>query len=463
MLKRKYLYLLCLVVAIMALCGCVKRSGTGGRSGTAGLYKQQETTVEATGTDTRANKTDTVVVTYIDMANTEITVKSIKDASLYTLKYNGGTSVQNRSGTEILMENIQPGEIADVSLIAGSQKLLTLKESDSAWENTSVSKWSIDYDKKIMTIGSDKYAFDDNLVVLSNGRQVDIHELNSVDSLVVKGMDRKLCSINVKTGHGYIKITDETNLIGGLIEVGTKIMTVISEDMVIVAPEGEYTLTASRGGVGGSTTVTVGRDDETTVSLSAFQGEVERVGSIKLNIKPEGIQYNVFIDNSAVDDSEAISLSYGTHTLTVTSDTYADYTEEIIISTIYMNKTIDLAAAEETTTSSEETTTAEGETTTLEDEETTTSSESGTVSEDGVVSATANTNNNYIVISGPVGVEIYFDGVYKGTAPVTIGKVSGSHIFVLRKDGYTTKAYSYTFDETTADVYIKFPDLMISK
>jgi hypothetical protein len=457
-----------MMLGILALCGCVKRSGSGGR-GTAGLYKNQETTIEATGTDTidsRANKTDTVVVLTIDSANSELTVKSIKDASLYTLNYNGGTSIQNRYGTEVLMEDIEPGEVADVSLVTGSQKLLTFRESADAWENTSVSKWSIDYDKQIMTIGSDRYSYDENLIILSEGRQIDIHELNSVDSLVVKGMDKKLSSINVKTGHGYIKITDETNLLGGLIEVGTNIMTVITEDMIIVAPEGEYTLTASKNGVGGSTTVTVARNDETTVSLSAFQGEVERVGSVKLNVKPEGVSYNVFIDNKAVDDAEVITLTYGTHTLVVTSDTYTDYTEDIIISSIYMNKTIDLSTMEETTTASEETTTNKETSSTEEtttEEETTTASSSGSISEDGVVSATAETDNNVIVVSGPSGAEVYFDGVLKGTAPVTFGKVSGSHIFVLRKDGYTTKAYSYVFDETSKDVYIKFPELIASE
>lgn len=51
------------------------------------------------------------------------------------------------------------------------------------------------------------------------------------------------------------------------------------------------------------------------------------------------------------------------------------------------------------------------------------------------------------------------DGIYKGKAPVTFAKSAGDHIFVLRADGYVTTAYSYTFDSTDTDVYIKFPDL----
>ena len=383
------------------------------------------------------------------------------------MNYNGGTSIQNRFGTEILMQDMELGEVAEVSFTAGSQKLLSIKESETAWENTTVKKWSIDYDKKIMTIGSDKFIYDDNLVILSNGRQIDIHQLNSVDSLVVKGMDKKICSINVKVGHGYIRVTDETNLLGGLIEVGTNIMTVISEDMMIVAPEGTYTLTASKNGVGGSTEIVVNRDDETTVSLSGFQGEVERQGNVKFNIRPEDTQYNVFIDSRSVDAAEVIPLSYGVHKLVITSDKYTDYTEDIVVSSIYMNKTIDLAASkseEETTGSEEETTVAgasgEKETTTAKTSNTFgETSISSATREDGLETMTAETDNNYIVVSGPVGAEIYMDGIYKGKAPVTFQKSSGSHIFVIRAEGYTTTAYSYTFDTSTRDVYIKFPEL----
>lgn len=458
MSKRKYRILFLFLSCLMLFSGCVKRSG-GSRRGTAGLYKgQQETTTEAE--DTRTGTTDIVVVTDIDMQSFELTVQSVKDGSLYTLNYNGGTRIQNRFGTEILIQDLQQGEIAEVNFTSGKQKLLSIKEADTAWENTTVSKWSVDYDARLISIGSDRYSYDDNLAVFSNGKKIDIHELNSVDSLVVKGIDKQIYSIDVKVGHGYIKISGEENLLGGLIEVGTKIMTVISENMIIVAPEGTYTLTASKNGVGGSMEVVVRRNDETSVSLAGFQEEVERQGNVKFNIQPAGTQYNVFIDKEAVDVTEPVPLSYGTHKLVITSDKYIDYTEEIVVSSIYMNKTVDLsnsAETQETTAAEKETTTGQQETTAKETE----SASSGETQrrEDGVETSTGESENNDIIITGPANAEIYMDGVYKGKAPVTFPKVSGSHIFVIRAEGYVTTAYSYAFDSTAKDVYIKFPDL----
>lgn len=460
--KRLLLSVLFLLSTVLSV-GCVKRT-TGGK-GTAGLYKQEtETTTEQAATDVRSGTQEMVIVVGLEESESRLTVKSVADGRVFTLNYTGGTSVKNRYGTEMLMKDVILGEIAQVSYTPGTQKLWSMKESEEAWENTGVSRWSLDTDKKVLTIGSDKFSYDDSLVIISGNRQIDLTELNSADSLIVKGVDKKVYSIHVKVGHGYIKITDETNLVGGLIEVGNKIMKVITEGMIITAPEGTYTLTASKNGVGGSTEVVVKKDEETIVSLSSFQGEVERQGSVKFYIKPEGVNYNVFIDGTAVDVSSALPLSYGTHKVVVTSDTYTDYQEEIVISSIYMNKTIDLAAGtqtEETTASAEETTTvtsATEETTTVPSgtEETTALGEER---EDGVVSAAADTHNNEVIISGPAGAEIYLDGVYMGKAPVTLTKSSGSHIFVLRASGYTTTAYSYTFDQTDTDVYIKFPDM----
>ncbi|MCI8824675.1 MAG: PEGA domain-containing protein [Lachnospiraceae bacterium] len=465
MSKKKYRVLFLFLSCLLLFSGCVKRSG-GSRRGTAGLYKeQQETTTEVE--DTRSGTTDVVVVTDIDTQTSQLTVQSVKDSNVYTLNYNGGTRIQNRFGTEMLIQDLQQGEIAEVNFTSGKQKLLSIKEADAAWENTTVTKWSVDYDAKLISIGSNRYSYDDNLVVLSNGKKIDIHQLHSVDSLVVKGIDKQIYSIDVKVGHGYIKITGETNLLGGLIEVGTKIMTVISENMIIVAPEGTYTLTASKNGVGGSMEITVKRNDETSVSLAGFQGEVERQGNVKFNIQPAGIQYNVFIDGDAVDVTEPVPLSYGKHKLVITSDKYTDYVEEIVISSIYMNKTIDLsksAETQETTSKETETTTGQQETSTGEEKttskETETTSGSGTQKrEDGVETSTGASENNNIVVTGPANAEIYMDGVYKGKAPATFPKVVGSHIFVIRAEGYITTAYNYTFDSTAKDVYIKFPDL----
>lgn len=445
--KNKF-RVLAVILCVLALTGCEKQ------------HKKHTTVRETTTEETmesRKEAVDTVVVTHIDAEKMQITVKSISGA-LYILNYTSGSRVQNRYGTELLMQDVTPGEIAQITYLSGSQKLLTLKESEDAWENTSVSKWEIDYDRLQMQIGSDRYSIGETVSVISQDRLIDIHQLNAVDTLVVKGIGNTVYSIFVKQGHGYIKITGQEDLVGGLIEVGNKIMTVITEEMILVAPEGDYILTATKDKIGGSKEITVSRDCETFVSLSEFKAEVQREGTVRFRILPDGITAHLFVDSKPVSDLENVVLSYGKHTLTVTSDGYADYQESLIINSVYMNKTIDLSAQSDAETEASETTTASKQEETTTGETSTEETSDVHKREDGVETITGEGYNNQIVVSGPVGAEIYLDGISCGMAPLTIQKTSGEHIFVVRKDGYKTTAYTYQFDTGAQDIYLKFPE-----
>lgn len=460
---RRVFFALFMLMSVLFLCtGCVKRTSSGGR-GTAGLNKKtEETTTEVETTVNRANAQDMFIVTGINLMESKVTLTNMSDGSIQVLSYSGGTSIQNRFGTEILMQDVALGEIVDVSYISGTQKLISMKESEAAWENTTVTNWSVDYEKQMIRIGSEQFSYGKDLKIFSGAEEIDIHELHIIDALIVKGIDKKIYSISVSTGHGYVKIINETNMIGGLVEIGTDIMTAITEDMIIVAPEGSYTLTASKEGVGGSKEIHVMRGKETIVSISEFQGELKRQGSLRLNVIPEGVQFSVFIDGKPVDINNDIELSYGVHRIVITSDKYVDYEESVIISSVYTNKTIDLSVDEEEETTGKETETGsqEEETTTVGSEEETTET-SGNESEMEVT--LTKTYNNLVVISGPEDAEVYLDGVSIGTAPMTFAKKSGQHIFVLRQDGYETEAYTYIFDSTTEDVYIKFPEMKESE
>ena len=41
-----------------------------------------------------------------------------------------------------------------------------------------------------------------------------------------------------------------------------------------------------------------------------------------------------------------------------------------------------------------------------------------------------------IRVTSPDGASVYFDGVYKGVAPVEFKKQAGEHVIILRMDGY---------------------------
>ncbi len=431
--KTFILFMMLLMAMSLLFVGCVKKKNNGKTS--AGLNGNESESETTTDKEKRYSSEDLIIITSIDTDKSQIAVQSIKDGNKYILNYTSGTSIQNKYGSELLMSQMMIGEVADVYYVGGTQKLIAIKESDTAWENTTVTKWKVDYDNNKIEIGGVSYKYDEMLFVNSKGRNIDIREVSSVDKLIVKGIDKQIYSVIVDVGHGYIKLTDTVNMVGGIVEVGTSIMTLITEDMIIVAPEGEYTLTASKSGVGGSTSVTVLRDDEVTVSLSSFQGEVIRNGSVNFTVKPDGIEASMYIDGTKVDYTELVDLSYGKHKVVIRSNLYDDYTAYLTVDSIYINKTFDVSGS-----TSDETTAAETTTT------------------------VANTTyNNKVTISTPEGASLYLDGVFVGTIPVSFTKASGSHVMILRQTGYDTVVYNTEFSDDTKDVTLTLPAMELSE
>lgn len=450
-IKRYISVLFGCVGVIAVIIGCIGCSeGGGGNSDRRGWGGIATTTAETTTeAPKRYNTEEIVVVTAIDTTNSKITVRKLEESAEFILSYNGGTVITSKYETQLMMEQVNVGEIAKVCYISGTQKLIEMQEYGDAWENTIVTRWDVDYDKKLITIGSDTYSYDDNIFLTSNGKSIDIREISGIDELTVRGIENKAYSVSVNKGHGFVRLTDTVNYVGGIIEVGDRISTVIVQDMVIAAPEGSYELTATINGVGGSKEINVTRGQETVVSLGTFEQSVTRYGTVKLNVEPEDAQATLTVDGTEMDYSELMSLSYGKHTMKLMSNNYDTITKEITISSVYSTININMdeeGTSQETTT---ETTTINGETPTEDETETI-----------GSGSTNPGSNNNLISIIAPMGAKVYFDGAYVGTSPVSFDKVSGEHTIIFKKDGYATKSYTIDVSDDTEDMILSFPAML---
>ncbi|MBQ1193737.1 MAG: PEGA domain-containing protein [Lachnospiraceae bacterium] len=436
------------VLFIISVFGCKSSGGTTNGSEVGGI---NSTTEQQTSENTRYNSTDLAIVLNIDTAKNEITLKSIESDKNYTLSYSGGTRIKSKNDVELTMNQVETGQIVDVYYVQGSQKLIEMKESVTAWENDSVVKWRVDYDKKKITIGSTTYRYEDDIFISSKGQSISIEEVSEVDELIVRGINSQIYSVFVKKGHGFVRLVDDTNMIGGIIEIGGKIMTAITEDMVIVSPEGTYTLTATKNGTGGSKEITVIRDEELIVSLSEFQEEATRYGSIKFNISPEDSEAIMYINGEEKDYSDLVELPYGNHMLVLKSNNYDTFQKAITITSIYTTINIDMSSGEEeTSTVSEEPATEVEEETTANDEEETT------------ISQGTGTYNNQVCIATPTNVTVYIDGVSKGSTPVIFEKTPGTHTVLLMKDGYKSKVYTIYLNDTREDMVFSYPDMVKS-
>lgn len=454
MSEKRYISIVaaCVGAAGIILCLVLVLGGKGG-SGGRKQTSANNTTVEAQSTtvsDKRYNKEDIVIVTDIDTANSKITVRKLEESAEFVLSYNGGTVVKSKYDNQLMMEQITPGEIARIGYVSGTHKLIELQEYDAAFENTMATRWMVDYDKKLITIGSETYSYDDNLYIESNGKYIDIREISGIDELTVRGIDNKIYSVCVTKGHGFVKLTNTANYVGGVIEIGDRLTTIIVEDMILAAPEGTFDLTATINGVGGSKEIQVIRGQETVVSLGSFEQAVTRYGTVKLNVLPEDAEATLTVDGVEMDYSELLSIAYGKHTLKLTSNNYDAFTKEITISSVYTTINVNMSGENTTTEGTEEPTTSPeqstGEKDTTQEEETTGAINPGS-------------NNGLICITAPEGAKVYFDGAYVGVSPVTINKVEGEHTIIFKKDGYMTKSYTVDVSDDTEDMILSFPEM----
>ena len=64
-----------------------------------------------------------------------------------------------------------------------------------------------------------------------------------------------------------------------------------------------------------------------------------------------------------------------------------------------------------------------------------------------------------IYIDAPETAEVYLDGIYKGIVPCSFIKESGTHVITLRKDGYETRTFTITLDNSTENETYSFSAL----
>ena len=461
MSEKKYISVVAACVGVIGVVICLANviddggKGKGNKHGYTTSVQIQETNVA----DKRYNKEDIVVITHVDTENSKITVKKLDESAEFVLTYNGGTLVKSKYGNQLMMEQIMAGEIARIGYVSGTHKLVELQEYGDAFENTMATRWDVDYDKKLITIGSDTYSYDDNIYIVSNGKTVDIREISGIDELTVRGIGNKIFSVAVTKGHGYVKLTNTQNYVGGIIEIGDRLSTIIVEDMILAAPEGTFNVTATINGVGGSKEIQVMRGQETVVSLGSFEQSVTRYGSVKLNVFPEDAQATLTIDGAEMDYTDLLSIPYGRHTLKLMSNNYDTVTKQITISSVYSTITINMSE-EETTTQNTETQSAEVESTTDKSTEESTSEEGTTSEEETTGTDNPGSSNGLICITAPEGAKVYFDGAYIGVSPIAFEKVEGEHTIIFKKDGYVTKSYTIDVSEDEEDMILSFPAML---
>ena len=436
-----------LLMIVLSISGCGQASTAGTAQNTVTLQTTEESDRVDTGfavtNPDSYDSADTAVLVDINSVDNTVTLLNLDLGKQYTLSVDGTTRYADKYGKAISLEQLGEGDIVDVTFLKTKKHLTTMQLSRSAWQYDDVERYELNTVRREVTIGEEVFKLSRDTRYFSQGHSIEEMDLNPSDILTFHGIDTTVLSVTVEKGHGYLRLVNDENFIGGWLEIGQEQIVRITEDMLVTVPEGSYQVDISYNGGGGTKSVVINRNEETTLDIGDLEVAEAQYGMVLFSMNPSGAE--LYIDGSQADPSQPITLEYGIHQIIAKADGYKSLTQYLRVAQESAGVDVELDKVDSDSDSDESTGSSASTSTTA-------------------TSATSDTTTTYyrVHIDAPENVEVYLDGNYVGISPCSFKKTSGSHVITLRKSGYETRSYTVQVDEEKKDVSYSFVDLVTS-
>ena len=436
-----------LLMTVLSISGCGQASTAGTEQNTVTLQTTEESDRVDTGfavtNPDSYDSADTAVLVDINSVDNTVTLLNLDLGKQYTLSVDGTTRYTDKYGKAISLEQLGEGDIVDVTFLKTKKHLTTMQLSRSAWQYDDVERYELNTVRREVTIGEEVFKLSRDTRYFSQGHSIEEMDLNPSDILTFHGIDTTVLSVTVEKGHGYLRLVNDENFIGGWLEIGQEQIVRITEDMLVTVPEGSYQVDISYNGGGGTKSVVINRNEETTLDIGDLEVAEAQYGMVLFSMNPSGAE--LYIDGSQADPSQPITLEYGIHQIIAKADGYKSLTQYLRVAQESAGVDVELDKADSDSDSDE-------------------STGSSASTSSTATSATSDTTTTYyrVHIDAPEKVEVYLDGNYVGISPCSFKKTSGSHVITLRKSGYETRSYTVQVDEEKKDVSYSFVDLVTS-
>ncbi|MCH5339833.1 MAG: PEGA domain-containing protein [Acetatifactor sp.] len=423
------------VIAALSLTACSSPfSGANGQKDPSPT--RAETGFEVTGPDSY-DSADTAILVDWNTSDKTLTFLNLELGRRYTLSLDGTTRFYDKYGDAIAIGQLQKGDIVDITFLKSKKHLTTLQLSPQAWTYEGAERYEINMVRNEVSIGSEVYKLTSNTQFVSEDRSIESMDLNPSDSLTFLGIGSQVLTVRVEKGHGYLRLENDENFVGGWIEVGQATIQRITDNMLVLVPEGSYQVNISHKGGGGVKSVVINRNEETVLDIGDLEIPEPQYGMVLFSLNPTSAE--LYIDGSLVDPSGPISLEYGLHQMIARAEGYQSITQYFRVIQESVGINVELDANETEQDKNEE-------------------------KEDPEESPSGQTTENYyqVYIDAPENVEVYLDGNYMGISPCSFVKIAGTHVVTLRKTGYTTRSYTIEVDDEAKDISYSFADLVSS-
>lgn len=375
---KHWLLALVIFTVFVALSGCGRKD-----DGPVSMKGYVSGVEAATEEVTQAEESSLYTVSGVDTTLSTMTFLNIDTGRYEQYSYTDGTIFKDRHGSLISAASMVPGKVVTLTLRDKDLILEKVEQSADAWEMDDIGKFSYNEEDKIFTIGDTKYSYDEELQVFSGDAAIELSAVTGQDTLRIQGIDRKVLSVSVTTGHGVIQLVNTQALEGGWLSLNHKNYYKITENMQLEVPEGTYELTVAGNGYGGSTEVAVTRNEQTSVDVDSIKGEDPKYCTLTFAVDVAGAL--MYIDGSQVDYTQPLQLQYGIHSIQITADGYDTWSKRLYVNSPEAQIEIALSGDDTGSTETESTETAGNEeNTTVEHKHSdNTSNSSGTNSSSG--------------------------------------------------------------------------------
>ena len=426
---------------------------------------------------------DTAAIRSIDLDKKEIRFRNHATGKTYTLTYDNTSMMYDARGIVLSAALLEPGRIVDVTFLKSTKHITTLDISKDAWVIENTRDHDLVRSDGTAKIKGEPYKLDARTLVMADGELALAEDVLSTDRVTVSGIGRDIYSIMVTGGHGYVSLSSDTvedhSLVGAWFELDNEVIYKISPNMLLSAPEGDYTMQILGNGANYQQPVSITRNQETVVDTSNVTITKPKEGLVTFEIKPSDAE--VFVDGQKILTDVPQSIRYGYHALKLMADGYVTQDRYLKVGT--PKSVVRIELEKDSTSSSSESSSSEGGVSVGDVSDEASSklsvgvstgeipsgvSSSAAASSAATVSANSAeekpTQNKVvegckIYVDAPYNAELYVDGTYIGMIPTSFQKVSGTHEVILKKDGYETKSYRIGVDTDKVDLNYSFPEL----
>jgi len=436
------------VCMVLALTGCTAPFPGYGRVLPTPVPDRVDTGFTVTGPDSY-DSADTAILVGRNAEENTVTFLNLDLGQEYTLSMDGATRMSDRYGEALSIGQFEPGDIVDVRFLKSKKHLTSMQLSPGAWSYEDVSRYEMDAVKGEVSIGSEVYKLTSKTQYLSEGREIELMDLNASDVLKFQGIGNQILSVRVEKGHGYLRLVNDENFVGGWIEIGQFLIRRITEDMLLVVPEGSYEVNVTNKGGGGIKNVVITRNEETELDVGDLEVPEPQSGRVLFSLTPSNTE--IYIDGTKADASLPVTLEYGLHQLIARADGYQSITRYIRVAQESVGVDVVLEAVRDKEVVSAPPIGSGNS-----------SAGSGNSSAAPVPTAPPDTTTGYymVYVDAPENVEVYLDGNYVGVSPCSFRKVEGTHVITLRRTNYETRSYTVEIDNAEKDLSYSFADLV---